>query len=1029
MTRLALRNPIAILMLCIGLIVFSAVVTPRMNVDTFPELSPPALIVGTVATGLGPGDVEKTISWRLEKYVGVTPGVQRIQSVSRSNLSILYIWLEWGTDLTTAQMLVQQQAAFAMANVPKSLGVLPPFVLQHDPSEAPVIQIAITGGGLKGAQLYDYAVNVIEPVIEAIPGVASASPNGGRARQINVVVDPVRAQARGMTTSDVAAAIHNTNALLPSGKFVTPHFDANLYTNAVPDRIETIADAVIAHVDGAPVFVRDVARIEDGASPATQAVAINGQDGVYLNVMRVPGSNTIELVERIEQEIATLDLPPGLEVIPVFDQSTFVRASYEGLKHEIVQALALVSLVILIFLQRVRAVLIAAITIPIAFAAILLVLYATGQTLNAFTLGGLTLAMGPLVDISVVVLEAIHRKQEQGMSPPEAAAAGAAEVGTPVLAATMTTIAVLLPVVLLAGLAQRLFVPLAITVAVAMLAAYLVSLTVTPVACRYFLHGGAPGPLARALQRGVEGLAGLYQRALVAVLPSRRLVVACAAALIVGTAQVASTLPSTFFPEIDESMEQIFVRMSPGVSIEEAGALIAEMGERLEAELPPGSVRLVLTNVGSPKSPRSAMNSPNTGPHEGFIRLALVDPEERAHSQREIADMSRAILERAYPGVEFQQAPGGLVAGVFANGFSAPLVVTIRGQNLELLDEQARAVAEVMREVPGVRDIRRSLDLDYPEVRVELDRAVAGLVGVDARLLAQTTLEATYGNINAPGVWVDPSNGQSYYVVTSVDAGAVRDTDALNAIPVRIGPNGKPVPLGGYASIARSSGAVAIHRDQLERAVYVTATTEGRDIGSAAAEIEAALRADPRTAGIEFEFAGQVELMRTTFSGLLLAIGLAVMLVYMIMATQFRSLRLPIAMLFTIPVTLTGVVIALLAAGQGFSVTALMGVLMVIGISASNGILLVDSANQRLAAGLDPVRAIVEGARVRFVPILMTSLATIIGLLPMALSSGATASNQPLALAVVGGLASSLLLSLFVVPSMFLLIVSPRRRG
>lgn len=1028
MTRLALNNPIAVLMLCIGLIVFSAVVTPRMNVDTFPDLSPPALIIGTVATGLGPGDVEKTISWRLEKYVGVTPGVARIQSVSRSNLSILYIWLDWDTDLTTAQLLVQQQAAFAMAAVPKSLGVLPPFVLQFDPSDAPVLQVAITGGGLSGAQLYDYAVNVIEPVIEALPGVASAAPNGGRARQINVIVDPVRAQARGLTTRDVSDAVHRTNALLPSGKFVTPFFDANLYTNAVPDRIQTIAETVIRHVDGAPVFVRDIARVEDGASPATQAVAINGEDGVYLNVLRVPSGNTIEIVDRIKAAIADLDdLPPGLEVIPVFDQSTFVRATYEGLQHEIVQALLLVGVVILLFLQRARAVMIAAVAIPIAFATILLALYATGQTLNAFTLGGLTLAMGPLVDISVVVLEAIHRKQEEGLGPAEAAAAGAREVGTPVLAATLTTIAVLLPVVLLAGLAQRLFVPLAITVAVAMLAGYVISMTVTPVACRHFLGVAAPGPLARALHRGVNGLADLYKRALIATLPLRRLVVACAALLIAGTVLVAQRLPSTFFPEIDESMERIFVRMSPGISIEDASATIMAMGERLEAELPPGTVRLVLSNVGSPKAPRSAMNSPNTGPHTGFIRLSLVEPGARAHTQREIADLARGILERSFPGVEFQQAPGGLVAGVFANGFDAPIVLTLRGERLEDLDERARAVEAVMRAVPGVRDVRRSLELDYPEVRIDLDRGSAGLVGVDARLLAQTTLEATYGNINAPGVWVDPGNGQSYYVVTALEVEAVRDVDALAAVPLRVGPHGRPVALGSYATIERGAGAVAIHRNQLQRAVYISATTEGRDIGSAARDIEDALRADPGTAGLDFEFSGQVELMRTTFSGLRLAIGLAIMLVYMIMATQFRSLRLPIAMLFTIPVTLTGVVIALMAAGQGFSVTALMGVLMVIGISASNGILLVDSANQNIRAGMDPARAIVEGARVRFVPILMTSLATIAGLTPMALSAGATASNQPLALAVVGGLASSLLLSLFVVPSMFLLLMRPRR--
>lgn len=1024
MTRFALRNPIAVLMACIALIVFSAVATPRLNVDTFPELSPPALIVGTVAPGLGPRDVEKTISWRLEKYVGVTPGVERIQSISRSNLSILYIWLDWGTDLTAAQMMVQQQAAFAMANVPKSLGIIPPFVLQFDPADAPVLQIAISGGNLEGAELYDLAVNEIGPVIESLPGVASASPNGGRARQINVLVDPIRAQARGLTSSDVASAVRRTNALLPSGKFVTPLFDANLFTNAVPDSIDTIADTVIKEIEGAPVLIRDIATVEDGASPQTQSVTINGVDGVYLNVLRVPNGNTIDIVEGVKQAISDLDnLPPGLEVVPVFDQSTFVRATYEGLKHEILQALVLVSIVILVFLQQLRGVLIAAVSIPIAFAAILLVLYATGQTLNAFTLGGLTLSMGPLVDISVVVLESIHRKRAAGLSPSAAASTGAQEVAKPVLATTMTMIAVLLPVVLLAGLAQKLFVPLAITVAVAMIAGYVVSLTVTPVACRYFLGEKPPGRIAARMHHAVQWLADRYRDMLVTVLPRRKLVVGCVGLLIAATFMVAKNLPSTFFPEIDESMERIFVRMAPGTSIEDSSAMVESMGRILIEELPENSVRLMLTNVGSPKSPRSAMNSPNPGPHMGFIRLALVEPEHRMHSQREIADLSREILGRSFPGIEFQQAPGGLVAAVFSNGFAAPLVVTLRGRRLEHLDLQARAVAEVMRAVPGVRDVRTSLELDYPEVRVDLDRATAGMVGIDARAVGQTTLEATYGNINAPDVWVDPKNGQSYYVVTALAAEAVPDIDALQQVPVHIAANGIAIPLRGYASVERATGPVEIQRSQLERTVYITATTEGRDIGTAATEIEERLRSEPATAGLDFEFSGQIGLMRNTFSGLALAIGLAIMLVYMIMATQFHSLRLPIAMLFTIPGTLAGVVIALLYADQGFSVTALMGVLMVIGISAANGILMVDSANQRTAEGMHPEQAILEGARVRFVPILMTSLATIAGLLPMAMQGGATASNQPLALAVVGGLSSSLLLSLFVVPSMYLLLV------
>ena len=458
MTGLSLRNPIAILMIAIALIVFAGVVTPRMAIDTFPELTPPVLVVGTLAPGLGPKDVEKTLTWRIEKYVSATPGVEHVESVSRNNLSIVYVWLKWGTDLNAAQTLVQQQTAFAMSAVPKSLGVLPPFVLQYDPSNAPVVQVAVFGGGLSGPQLYDYAQNNVEPILEGIPGVASASLNGGRQRQINVVVDPIAAQARGVTSTDVADAVSRSNALLPSGVFISPKFDSNVYTNAVPGRVRTIGDAVIKEVDGKPVLIRDVARIEDGGSPETQSVSIDGQNAVYLNVLRVPGGNTLAIVDAVKEKVAGLrDLPAGVTVKPIFDQSTFVRTTFVGLRREILQALVLIGLVILFFLQNTRAVLISAIAIPISFGIILIVLYATGQTLNAFTLGGLTLAMGPLVDISVVVIESVHRHRLMGKSSAKAALDGTMAVAGPALAATLTTTAVLLPVLLLAGLAKKQF--------------------------------------------------------------------------------------------------------------------------------------------------------------------------------------------------------------------------------------------------------------------------------------------------------------------------------------------------------------------------------------------------------------------------------------------------------------------------------------------------------------------------------------------------------------------------------------------
>ncbi len=1031
MIGLSLKNPIAILMACIGLMVFATVVTPRMSVDTFPELTPPVLVIGTQASGMGPKDVEKTITWRFEKYVAATPGVDHVQSISRQGLSVIYVWLKWGTDLNAAQSLVQQQVAFAMSSIPKSLGVIPPFVLQYDPSNAPVVQVAVYGGGLSGPQLYDYAANVIEPIIEGIPGVASASPNGGRERQINVVVDPKRAAGRGVNSTDVASAVAGANALLPAGRFITRQFDANIYTNAVPQKVADIGDAPIKVVNGQAIYIKDVATVEDGGTPYNQTVSVNGQNAVYLNVLRVPGGNVIEIVDSVKKAIAEIKgLPPGLQVVPIFDQSTFVRTTFFGLRKEIVQAMALIAMVILLFLQSLRSVLVAAISIPVSFAIILLFLYATGQTLNAFTLGGLTLAMGPLVDISVVVLESVHRHRLRGASAYEAALKGTGEVATPTFAAMLATIAVLLPVALLAGLAKKLFVPLALTVAAAMVAGYVVSMMVTPVACRYFLGHHGQGKIAAAVERVILRIAGGYANVLRAVLPHRFWVIGAAACLVAGSGWVASRLPSTFFPEIDESMERVYVRFAPGTSLQTSTAAMAEMGARLREKLPEGSVDVVLTNIGAPSKARSAMNSPNRGPHMGFIRLGLADPEHRAQSQREIADKMREILTHNYPGVDFLQWPGGLVASVFSNGYSAPIAVEVLGDDLEELVESSRAIAEVARTIPGVRDVYTDLEMEYPEIRIDIDRRKAGLVGVTARNAAQTTLESTRGNINSPGIWIDGSNGQSYYVLTYYDQRAVKDKNALEEVPVRATDGAGTVTLGSYAEIKRSVGPVAITRNRLTRAANVLMQTERRDIGSAAAELEERLRSDPRTRDIEFQFVGQVELMRTTFSGLGVAVGLAIMVVFMVMATQFKSLRLPFAMLFTIPVSLVGIVGALMVAGQGFSITALMGILMVIGIAVSNGILLVDHANRQFQSGADQQTAILEAARARFVPIVMTSLATIIGLMPtaMGLEHGAEA-NRPLALSVVGGLTSSTILSLFLVPVMFVMLARRTREA
>ncbi|MDR3682933.1 MAG: efflux RND transporter permease subunit [Geothrix sp.] len=1020
MTRLSLRNPIAILMISIALIVFAAVVVPRLSIDTFPDLTPPVLVVGTQAPGLGPKEVEKTITWRMEKYVSATPGVDHVESRSMNGLSVVIVWFKWGTDLNSAQVIAQQQVTFAMAAVPKSLGILPPFVLQYDPANAPVVQVAVYGTGFTGAQLYDYAFNNIEPVLEGISGVASAAVNGGTVRQINVVVDPQQAQSRGLSTEDVAAAVHNSNALLPSGEFLSPNFDANVYTNAVPSKVETIGEAAVKVVNGKPVLIKDVARVLDSGAPNTQTVNVNGQNGVYLNVLRTPGGNTLEIVDAVKAAVGRLtNLPPGIKVVPIFDQSTFVRTTYNGLKSEILRALILIAAVILLFLQSVRGTIIVSVAIPLSFAIALIVLYMTGNSLNAFTLGGLTLAMGRLVDDAVVVLESIHRHQKEGMDPYHAALNGANAVALPVLASTVTTICVLLPVVLLEGLAKKLFAPLALTVAISMIASYFVSMAVTPVACRYLLKHVHPGRLATRLENAINGTADGYAALLAKVITYRKLVLGVSAVLVLFSGILAARLPSTFFPEIDESMDTIYVRFSPGISLQDATTSINKMGQVLQHELG-DQVELVLTNLGLPGVARSAIYSPNPGPNSGFIQLALSDVEKRKASQQELADQARDILNKNFPGVEFLQSPGGLVASVFSNGYFSPLVLEVRNENLNKLSDQLQDVAGVARKVPGLVDMYPSVEVDYPEVHIDTNRQTAAEVNVSARAIAQQTLESTYGNINTPSVWVDEHNGQTYYVVTSYNQ--ITDPSKLMAVPAFMDKAGRTVTLGAYATARRALGPLMVERNSMERAGHMIMQTKGRDLGSAAKELEARLKSDPQTKNLRWRFAGEVELMRKTFSGLGLAISLAIMLVFMIMASQFKSLRLPFVMLFTIPVTLVGIVLALMAAGQGFSITAMMGILMVIGIAVSNGILMVDDANRRLLEGVPKVQAILEASRSRFVPIAMTSIATVIGLIPTALGiEHGTESNQPLALAVVGGLTSSTILSLFLVPVMYLL--------
>ena len=857
MTSLSLRNPIAVLMLCVGLVVFAGVVTPRMAVDTFPELTPPVLIIGTLAPGLAARDVEKTISWRLEKYVSATPGVDHVESLSRNNFSVIYVWLKWGTDLNAAQTLVQSQAGFAMAAIPKSLGVLPPFVLQYDPSNAPVCQVVVSGAGYTGPQLYDYAFNNIEPLLEGISGVASAAPDGGRQRQINVVVDPVKAQARRVTAPGYRrrrGAVERAPALgrvhraeLRRERLHERHPEARRDHRRRPGEGRRRQAGPHPATSRAS---RTAARPRPRSSRSTDATPSFSTSCAFPAATRSRSSTRSRRSSR-----ASRDLPPGMQAKVYFDQSIFVRTAYHGLKKEIVQALVLIALVILLFLQSVRGTLIVSVAIPLSFAITLIVLYATGQTLNAFTLGGLTLAMGRLVDDAVVVLESIHRHQRMGMSTAEAALKGTNAVALPVLASTLTTMAVLLPVVLLAGLARKLFAPLAITVAVAMIASYFVSMAVTPVACRFFLGHAEHGRFGKAVEGLIDRIAdgysrGASRRAPVSVhhrdrglRPRRR-----------PRAGPRRGSPSTFFPEIDEVDGHALRPLRSG----HLGRGRREEDDRDGPCPHPGAPRGHGRDGRGERRNAAERPQPPGEPErrtEHRIpahRLLRSRGAQRSRS-RTSRRRARAILTRDFPGVEVLQYPGGLVASVFANGYTAPFVVEVHNDNLAELDEEAKAVADVARTIPGIRDVKESLQIDYPEIHVDTEprggrarRNERARRGADdarrdarqhQRLRASGSTRTTASRTTSSPSTTEPQ---------------VPDTQALGALPVRVSPQGKPVLLGAYGNIRRDVGAVAVERNHLARVAHVLMQTEGRDIGSARRRPRGGAHADPRTRDVDF---------------------------------------------------------------------------------------------------------------------------------------------------------------------------------
>ncbi len=1095
LTRLALRNPVFILMMSLAVLALGWVSLSRLAVDLFPNIDIPIIRVATFYTGAGPVDVEKSITVPIERAVSASPGVDRVESMSKQGFSSVSVWFQYGTNLDNAQFEVQQRVAQILNTLPP--GIQQPFIIKFDVTNIPVLFVSMSAEGMDEKQLYDLGYNVVEPQLERIKGVASAPIGGGKVREIEVMVRRDALRARGLDVLDVMNAVRSSNLLLPSGTLRAGERDYNVFSNtqfgeARPLRDVVIRPAKVIQGDqtAAPVRISDVASVIDGTADQTEIARVNGKRAVYFRIQKQPGANTVAVVDAVKKELPRLrGIPPNVTLDPSFDQSAYIRAAISSLEHEALMGSALAILVILLFLVSFAATGIIAVAIPLSIVATFVLLFFTGQTLNVFTLGGLALGVGRLVDDSIVELENIHRHLAMGQDRREAVLNAAQEVAMPIFVSTVTTIVVFFPVVFLMGVARNLFMPLALTIAFALIMSFFVSRTVTPLLCLDYLGtrrengfvrlgawlagpadparrdaarsfsrlraslaplGRGVGAFGRALARGIgwgaahatrqlESLDEAYARALRWVLGNRGKVI-----LGIGVFFLASItlfwpfrlIGTEFFPETDESQFQVIFKTPVGTRVEMSEKVAERIEQTMQKALAPvkasdGSPVYTtwIANVGLPLG-RTALFSANTGPHAGNVSLYLVPHTERPLTDNQAADRVRQGLRDIIPGTQAYFFIGGIVKRILNFGADAPIDVEIVGYDLDAGADYAKTLMARMRALsdgqgkPLLTDLQLSREENYPELDVVVDREKAGLLGLGEDRVAQAVLTSLVGNTQfAPIPFTDARTGNQYYINVRMDDRYRSNVSDVSDIFLRT-PSGAIVTLANVAQVRRSSGPVAISRKYLQRIIDVTANVApGKDLGSASSAVQRIVDELPAPEGFTVRLGGQTAAQKEAFAGLLFAAFMAIALVYMILASQFRSLVDPLVIMFSVPLGISGVLVSLWVTRTPLSVNSAMGIIMMVGIVVSNGVLLVDFARVLRARGKPLLEATIEAGKTRLRPILMTTIATIVGLLPMALGIGeGSETNLPLARAVIGGLTVSTFFTLFLIPALYTLL-------
>ena len=1032
--KLALNRPYTFIVFALLIFVLSPLLILRTPTDIFPNIDIPVISVAWTYTGLNPEDIEARLTTPYEKVLTtLVDNVEHIESTSYNGASVIKIFLQPRTSVDRANSQVVSASQFALRLLPSS--IQPPEIINFSASSVPILQLGLSGQGLSEQQLNDLALNFVRTQLITVPGAVIPLPYGGKQRQVMINLDHNLMQARNISPTDVLNAVNAENLVLPSGTVKLGQSELDIRANTYPRTVAELNNLPIKQVGDTTVYLRDVATASDGFALQTNVVRQDGRRGVLMSIIKAGNASTLSVVSGVKTllpRVATI-VPPELKMTPLADQSIFVQSAVSGVIREAVIAAALTGLMILLFLGSWRSTLIIAVSIPLSILTSIMIISLLGETINIMTLGGLALAVGILVDDATVTIENIERVLRQGRSLYDGILEGAAQIAVPALVSTLCICIVFLPMFLLDGVARYLFVPLSEAVVFAMLASYVLSRTLVPTLAMYLLKAKhhEPNPrniftrLQRAFETGFESIRNNYRSMLTMLVARRKLFIPAFLGACLCGVFLVPWLGQDFFPDTDSGQFILHVRARTGTRIEETARLFDLVENAIRQTIPAKEMDNILDNIGLPYSPYNTMHSTSgvLGANDGDVLVSL----RKNHSP--VADYVRdlrLLLPRRFPGLTFYFLPADIVTQILDFGLPAPIDVQVEGNDVVASQQIAEKLMAQMRQVPGLADLRVQQPLDYPTLDVAVDRVKALQAGYTEQTVASSVLNALSGSFQiTPLFFLNWKNGVNYNLVAQTPQYRFQSINDLLNIPLPAARGTNTEILGDVAAVSRGHEMGLVTHYNIRRVIDIYGAVQDRDLGAVSRDVQKIVDSNQKQLprGTFLTIRGQARTMQSSYTGLLGGLALAVVLVYMLIVINFQSWLDPFIIITALPAALTGIVLCLFLTHTTLSVPALMGALMCMGIATANSILVVSFAKERLREHGDSVRAAIEAGATRFRPVVMTALAMIIGMIPMALGLGdGGEQNAPLGRAVIGGLLAATVATLVFVPAVFSLL-------